>query len=43
MFTDLDADYRALEKTATALRRENLTLARENQALKDRMLGWDRL
>lgn len=43
MFADLDADYRALEKTATVLRRENLTLARENQALKDRMLGWDRL
>lgn len=41
-FVDLDYDYRALEKQHVDQNIENMTLARENRALKDRLLGWTR-
>jgi len=41
-FVDLDYDYRALEKQHQDQNIENMTLERENRAMKDRLLGWTR-
>lgn len=41
-FVQLDNDYRALEKLYADISYQNMELTRENRAMKDRMLGWER-
>ena len=41
-FVQLDKDYMALEKQYADISYQNMELARENRAMKDRILGWER-